>query len=106
MKSSKRKAPKLTRAEIAAALRRREAAQKRTELRELVALAYDLGRKTKHETPIPAGRLLAQLRELREAKRLSKTNRRAAAYLALLQDTRTATISEIREAFTVKDTAA
>lgn len=106
MRSSRVKKP-LTRAEIAAAYRRRQATEKRTELRELVALAYELGRKSKTVTPIPAGRLLSHLRELREATKASKTSKRAAAYLALLTDTKPtavkgASIKEIRAAFDLK----
>lgn len=107
MKSSARKAPKLTRAEIAAALRRRKANEARAELRELVSMAYELGRKTANREPIPSARLVAHLREVRTIRGAAKTSTRASRYLALLEGTtKGATISELREAFKTTPEAA
>jgi hypothetical protein len=95
MRSTKPK-PKLTRAEIAAALKRRAAADKRKELGELVALAYEIGRKTSRAEPIPPGRLISRLKELRAARAASKTSKKAARWLALL-DPQPATMAEIKQ---------
>lgn len=90
----------LTKKELAAAYRRRQAQEKRTELTELVALAYELGRKTTTQAPIPPTRLLAQLREIRQCRAAAKTSKRAAAYLALLEQTTTPAAQEPRAALT------
>lgn len=102
MRSTKPKKP-LTRAEIAAAYKRRQSQERRTELRELVALAYELGRKTKHAAAIPPSRLLTTIKELRTAKSAAKTSKRAAAYLALLEGAKPATTTEIREALETRE---
>lgn len=84
MKSSPRKKPALTRAEIQAAYRRRQAQEKRNELRELVSLAYQLGRKSQRDDPIPPTKLLARIRELRDTTAAAKRSKKAAALLQLL----------------------
>jgi hypothetical protein len=101
IRSSKRKKPALTRAEIQAAYRRRQAQEKRTELRELVAIAYELGRKSRTAAPIAPSRLLTELRAIREARAAAGKSSRAARYLALIGlEQPAATIPEIRAALT------
>jgi hypothetical protein len=99
LRSSKPKKP-LTRAEIQKAYRARATAQRREELRELVMLAYLLGRRQPTAPIISHSRLLTAVREIRKHQTAAKTSKRAERYLAAL-GAQALTVEEIRHTLTV-----